>query len=157
MQRVTISIDETLAANFDQLVDARGYQSRSEGVRDLVREAVEAWRAEQTGEAHCVASLSYVYDRSVRMLAQRLSELMHEAHDLVVAATQMPLDHDHTLESVLLRGAAASVRAFADRLKAERGVRFGALNLITVDPNNAHHESTSHHHASPTHLAPSPG
>ena len=154
MQRVTISIDETLARTFDRLVQTRGYQSRSEGVRDLVREAVEAWVEKPEG-GHCVANLSYVYDRTTRALAPRLSEMQHEAHDLVVSATQVRLDHDHTLESVLLRGDAASVRAFSDAVSAARGVRFGALNLISVDLND-HHDNLGahHHHDTHAHMAP---
>ena len=157
MQRITISIDETLGATFDRLVTARGYQSRSEGVRDLVREAVEAWLAERPGDGRCVASLSYIYDSHTRSLPQRMSEMQHEAHDLVVCTTQLRLDHDHTLESVLLRGEATMVRAFADKIRAERGVRFGALNLISVDPGDHHDDPAAHSHTGHLHLPPRPG
>ncbi len=157
MQRVTISIDETLADAFDELVRARGYQSRSEGVRDLVREAVEAWRVEQPGEGSCVAILSYVYDRTIRALAQRLSDLQHDRHDLITSVTSTHLDHDHTLDSMLLRGPATTVRGFADQLRAERGVRFGVLNLIGVELDDRHHSPGAHDHAGHAHLSPHPG
>ena len=157
MQRITISIDEGLGGTFDRLVQARGYQSRSEGVRDLVREAVETWSGEQSGRTQCVANLSYVYNRLTRALAQRLSELQHDAHDLIVATTQMHLDHDHTLEGVMMRGPASAVRAFADKVRAERGVRFGTLNLISVDPNEDHDDPTAHQHAGHPHLSPRAG
>lgn len=157
MQRVTISIDEGLGGAFDELLRARGYRSRSEGVRDLVREAVEAWRGEQDLSPHCVANLSYIYDRRTRALAQRLSELQHAHHDLIAAATQVHLDHDHTFESVMLKGEAARVRAFADGIRAERGVRFGSLNLVGVDAHEHHAEPASHTHAGHAHLSPRPG
>ena len=157
MQRVTISLDEALAGEFDRLARERGYQSRSEGVRDLVRDAVESWRGRQTGDAACVANLSYVYNRRIRNLPQRLSDLQHEAHDLVVATSQMILDHDHTLETVLLRGRAAAVRAFADTVCAERGVRSGALNLIAVVLSDAHSHPGAHSHDGHAHMSPRPG
>ena len=59
MQRLTTSIDDALAEAFDALVQARGYQNRSEGMRDLVREAVKTWRDEGADDARCVAALSY--------------------------------------------------------------------------------------------------
>ncbi len=157
MQRVTLSIDETLGAEFDDMVRARGYQSRSEAVRDLVREATEAWRGETLASSQCVANLSYIYQRETRSLASRLLELRHEHHDLVVSALQTPLDHDHTLESVILRGEAGVVRAFADRVRAERGVRFGALNLVSVEAHDHHDDPASHRHAGHVHLSPLPG
>ena len=157
MQRVTISLDEELAGEFDRLIRARGYQSRSEGVRDLVRAAVEGWRGEQAGGDECVASLSYVYNRRIRTLPQRLSELQHEAHDLIVSTSQMILDHDHTLETVLLRGKAALVRAFADKVCAERGVRSGAVNLVAVDLSETHDHPGAHSHQGHAHMSPVTG
>lgn len=157
MQRITISIDEALGGTLDALLGARGYRSRSEGMRDLVREAVEAWRIEQHAAAHCVASLSYIYNGQTRTLAQRLSDLQHAHHDLVAAATLVHLDHDHTLETVILRGETTAVRAFADQLRAERGVRFAALNLIGVDADDHHSHPGAHDHAGHVHLSPKPG
>ena len=157
MQRITISIDETLGATFDRLVSARGYGSRSEGVRDLVREAVEAWLVEPPGDGRCVANLSYVYDSHTRSLPQRLAGMQHEGHDLIVCTTQLRLDHEHTLETVLLRGDATMVRAFADRVHAEKGVRFGALNLISVSPGDRHDDPAAHSHTGHLHMSPRPG
>jgi CopG family nickel-responsive transcriptional regulator len=157
VQRITISIDDDLAEAFDALVKLRGYQSRSEGVRDLVREAVQDWRADQPGSTYSVANLSYIYDRRTRVLAQRLSELRHDHHDLIAAVAAIHLDHDHTLESVMLKGETDAVRAFADRLRAERGVRFGAVNLIDVAAHDHHEHDHAHSHSGHAHLSPQRG
>jgi len=154
LQRITISIDEALGERFDALIRARGYQSRSEAMRDLVRQAVEDDRQERLSSGHCMANLSYVSNRNMRDLPDRLSRWRHEAHDLIVAATQTPMDHDHTLESILLRGSAAKVRAFADKVSAERGVRFGALNAIAVELSEPHSHPDATGEDSHVHLAP---
>ena len=44
MERVTITIDEALLASIDRLAERKGYASRSEAVRDLVRDAVDRKR-----------------------------------------------------------------------------------------------------------------
>lgn len=156
MQRITISVEEGLAEDFDVYVAARGYQSRSEGVRDLVREAVERWRDETAESAHCVGVLSYVFNPETRALAQRLVALQQAHHDLIVAVTQTALDHHHSLASMILRGETAQVRALADQIRAERGVRFGAVNLVGVDPGHIHHHpgAGAHEHA---HMSPRAG
>ena len=133
MQRLTISVDNALAASFDELVTARGYTSRSEAMRDLVRRAVDEQRVETAGDAPCIASLSYVFDHHLRDMPQRLTAIEHDHHELVVSTTHVHLDHNTCLESTILRGPIDDVRALANKVQAERGVRFGALNLISRD------------------------
>ena len=131
MQRITISIDDELSRGFDALAQARGYTSRSEAIRDLVRRALDDQRVEAGGDAPCIANLSYVFDHHMRDLSQRLTEIEHDHHGLVVSTTHVHLDHDTCLESAIVRGPIDAVRALANQVQAERGVRFGALNLIT--------------------------
>jgi CopG family nickel-responsive transcriptional regulator len=146
MERFTISLEEQLAADFDRLIHDRGYTNRSEAVRDMLRAAVESHRQVRDEGRHCVASLSYVFNHHARELAERLTGLQHEHHDLCVATMHVHLDHDDCLETLLLRGPAAAVRGFADALVAERGVRHGHLNLISVDVGG---EGARFRHADP--------
>ena len=37
MQRISITVDESLAQAFDELIAKRGYQNRSEAFRDLLK------------------------------------------------------------------------------------------------------------------------
>jgi len=80
------------------------------------------------------------YDHHERRLAERLTDLQHHAHDLVISSMHVHLDHNHCLETLFLRGATPEVRAFAEKLSAERGVRHGKLNLVPVEL-----EGTTHH------------
>jgi CopG family nickel-responsive transcriptional regulator len=146
MERFTISLDESLAAAFDSLIRDRGYANRSEAVRDMIRRELETRRLENAEAPHCVASLSYVYDHHERHLAERLTDLQHHAHDVVVSSMHVHLDHDNCLETLFLRGHTDEVREFAEKLSAERGVRHGILNLIPVESEAPHH----HVHSRPT-------
>ncbi len=143
MERITISLDETLAQEFDDLIRTRGYGNRSEAVRDMIRAELEKHRLQTEQAPHCVASLSYVYDHHERRLAERLTDMQHHAHDLVVSSMHVHLDHDHCLETLFLRGHTGEVREFAEKLSAERGVRHGQLNLVPVEMDAASH---THHH-----------
>lgn len=144
MERITISLDEALAREFDALIERRGYSNRSEAVRDLLREHLEAARQAESGagsggNSNCVANLSYVYNHHARDLAERLTALQHAHHDLTVATMHAHLDHDNCLESVILKGPTATVRAFADALTAERGVRHGQINMVSVEVASSVH------------------
>lgn len=146
MQRVTISLDDELAAAFDKLIARQGYENRSEAMRDLIRQRLDREAQDHAPRGHCVASLSYVYNHHERDLAERLTALAHAHHDLVVSATHAHLDHETCIETVILRGRTTEVRAFADAVTAERGVRHGGLNLVPVDLGTARH---THVHARP--------
>ena len=157
MERITISLDQDLARDFDALAEQRGYQNRSEAIRDLLRREVETAR-QQAGEAgHCVANLSYVFNHHERDLAERLTELQHGHHDLTVATMHAHLDHEHCLESVILKGPTTRVRRFAEAIIAERGVRHGELNVVSVSVAESHHhhgyrprgKATTHTHLKP--------
>ncbi len=152
MDRFTISLDEDLAAQFNQLIAARGYSNRSEAVRDLIRGAIERDNQRDPSTGHCVANLSYVFNHHERELAERLTGLQHDHHDLTVAAMHSHLDHDNCLESVILKGATAEVRQFADLLMAESGVRHGKLNVITLEAEHSHshdEQGSAHLHYRP--------
>jgi CopG family nickel-responsive transcriptional regulator len=159
MDRFTISLEPSLAEDFDRLIAARGYTNRSEAVRDVLRAAVERQRQERDAAGYCVASLSYVYGHHERELAERLAALQHEHHALCVATMHVHLDHDDCLETLMLRGATAAVRRFADALVAERGVRHGQLNLIGVEVSGSgsryvHADPKAHAHSHAPGAAP---
>ncbi|HEY6240059.1 MAG TPA: nickel-responsive transcriptional regulator NikR [Burkholderiales bacterium] len=139
MERFTISLDTELAAEFDGLIKARGYSNRSEAVRDMLRSQLESFRVERHPARYCVASLSYVYNHHERDLAERLTRLQHDHHNLAISTMHAHLDHENCIETVILRGPTPEVRDFANALIAERGVRHGQLNLISADMDKTRH------------------
>lgn len=146
MERFTISLDDQLAAEFDALIAERGYDNRSEAVRDLLRAHLDKLRESRDLDGQCVGNLSYVYNHHERELAERLMAIQHAHHDLVVSTMHAHLDHDYCIETMLLKGPAREVRRFADAIAAERGVRHGSLNVVMVDISPAHKHGAGHAH-----------
>ena len=142
MERFTISLDDRLAEQFDEWMADRSYANRSEAVRDLLRAEIGKSKLSSHAGKHCVACLSYVFNHHERELAERLTSLHHDHHDLTISTMHAHLDHDHCLETVILRGQTARVSRFADEVCAERGVHHGKLNIISVElhqPHGGHH------------------
>ena len=132
MQRMTITLDEHLVADFEAYMTAHGYSNRSEAIRDLIRARLEAEQLARDPEGECLGTLSYVYNHEERELAARLTRAQHRHHDLAISTLHVHLDHDNCLETVLLRGPAERVRAFADAVTAQPGVRHGRLSVLPV-------------------------
>ena len=149
MQRVTVTLEDELLTALDRVVATRGYQNRSEAVRDFTRAGL-AQAAEEKGEAgECVAALVYVYDHEGRDLPKLLTKSFHNHHDLSLATMHVHLDHSSCMEVAVLRGDAEAVQHFADHVISERGVRHGQVVKIPVrieSRTHAHGAAPSHSH-----------
>lgn len=146
MERVTISLDDGLLAEFDTYLKGKGYENRSEAIRDLIRLRLDEDRLEEGKADHAVGSLSYVFNHHQRDLAQRLTTAQHAHHDLVLSTLHVHLDHENCLEVAVLQGPTAEVRHFAEATMAETGVRHGSLHLIPAKMAEARH-SHAHGHS----------
>lgn len=145
MQRVTVSIDDELMVDLDRIIASRGYQNRSEAVRDLVRSGIRQ-AIEDLGEpGPCVASLTYVYDHEERELAKRLTRAFHHHHDLALASLHVHLDHATCMEVAILKGPSAAVHHLAEHVIAERGVRHGRLVTMPAGETGAGEKPVAPH------------
>jgi CopG family nickel-responsive transcriptional regulator len=150
VQRLTISLDDSIAAAIDAFMERHAYSNRSEAIRDLVRDALA--RVSAARSETCVAAISYVYRYDGRDLATRLDRAQHEHHDLSISSMRTRLDHQHCMEVTFLRGRTEAVRKLADSILAERGVRFGHVNLVPVrsaPDRHSHGDGQSHEHHTP--------
>jgi CopG family nickel-responsive transcriptional regulator len=119
MQRVTVTLDNALMEELDTIIAARGYQNRSEAIRDLARAGIRE-AAEDVGQKReCVAALVYTYDHAARQLSKRLTTAYHEHHELSLASLHVHLDHDTCLEVTVLKGKTADVQQFGEHVIAE--------------------------------------
>ena len=57
MQRVTVTLDEELLSEVDALMALRGYQNRSEAIRDLTRNGLKQVKEEVAPNAPCMGAL----------------------------------------------------------------------------------------------------
>jgi CopG family nickel-responsive transcriptional regulator len=152
MQRVTITLDDALMDELDAIIAARGYQNRSEAIRDLARAGIrEAAEDVSSQRRDCVAALVYTYDHAARQLSKRLTSAYHEHHELSLASLHVHLDHDTCLEVTVLRGKADDVQHFGEHVIAERGVRHGKIVRMPFEPAGArpqtsHGHDGEHHH-----------
>jgi CopG family nickel-responsive transcriptional regulator len=129
--RFGVSLADELLAAFDTLISGKGYASRSEAIRDLIRDylAEEAWSA---GKGQAVGTVTLVYDHHTTDLQEKLTAIQHDEADVVVSTLHVHLDHHHCLEVLVVRGRADNIRSLADRLIGARGVKHGKLTLVAA-------------------------
>lgn len=130
LTRFGVSMDAELLARFDELIREQGYANRSEAIRDLVRERLV--RAEWEAGAEVVGVITLLYDHHKRELTDRLTELQHHHHDLIIATLHVHLDEDNCLEILAVRGPGAEVQKLADLLRGLKGVKHGQLAVTST-------------------------
>ena len=128
--RTGISLERELLADFDRLIARKGYGSRSEAIRDLVRE--HSVEAEVARNKVIVGALTVVYDHHQPRLSERLIAAQHHYHGKVLATTHVHLDARHCLEVVIVKGRSAEVQHLADYILSLRGVKHGKLVMTTT-------------------------
>ena len=133
VERIGISLEEDLLRQFDRLIEDKGYQNRSEAIRDLIRDALvqREWSRSSGGEER-VALAALVYDHDASSLAQRLAHLQHENHKAVVSALHVHMDAHNCLEVLVLRGRAREVVRMGEGLISAKGVKYGKLVPATT-------------------------
>lgn len=129
--RFGVSLDSGLLKQFDELCDQRGYQTRSEAIRDLIRNSLVQQEWEDSSK-EVAGSLSLVFDHHTSNLSQRLTSIQHDFHSYIVASMHVHLDHDNCLETLVLKGPAKSLRELAQQLISTKGVKHGKLTLATT-------------------------
>jgi CopG family transcriptional regulator, nickel-responsive regulator len=130
LTRISISLENALLSAFDANITARGYETRSEAIRDLIRAHLihEGPSEVKDGSAdQVVAVVTLVYDHHARELAARLIDKAHHHHDLVVSSLHVHLGARHCLEVSVLRGPSAKVRHLGEELLSTRGVLHGDI------------------------------
>jgi CopG family nickel-responsive transcriptional regulator len=147
LSRIGIALDSDLLKRFDRSIERRGYTNRSEAFRDLIRDRLVT---EQTSapDATVVGTVTLIYDHHAYGITEKLTEVQHENHDLVVSTSHAHLDHESCLEVLIVHGKSGRVAGFADRLIGLKGVQHGRL-VMTVPSHSierAHKHSHNHQH-----------
>ena len=138
MQRISITVDKSIAEAFDQLIAKRGYQNRSEAFRDLLRNEL-AKEALMNPEQECVAVVSYAYDHHKALLSKRAVEHQHKNLDMVISSTHVHATHSTCVEAVISKGKYGELKAFCEEMIAEKGVGNGKVNYLPIFDSEDHH------------------
>ena len=130
LTRFGVSVEKGLLQRFDQAISRKGYATRSEAIRDLIRDHLVGQDWDDDRET--VGTVSFVYDHHVRDLTHRLTAMQHDCQHLIQSGMHVHLDHDHCLEVLVLRGKGSEIQRMSDALVSIKGVKHGKLTTTTT-------------------------
>ena len=131
--RFSVSLEDELLEQFDRYCQQQQYATRSEAVRQLIRDTLTrtAW---QSRSKDAVGTLTLVYDHHRAQLGDRLTKLQHDHTDLIVSTLHTHLSHELCLEVIVLRGPADRLQAIASQIGGLKGVYKGELVMASAEP-----------------------
>ena len=88
--RIGVSLEGRLLEDFDRLVRAEGFPSRSEALRELIRRSLVRQRWQSGGKV--VGTITFIYRHDVGMVTHRI---LHRQHDFLgsIRATEIGRAH----------------------------------------------------------------
>jgi len=131
--RFGVSLPGHLIQRFDEHIRERNYTNRSEAIRDLIRQKLIEEEIE--GDETVIGVLHLLYDHHKRELSEKLTDIQHDHHELIISAIHVHLDHDNCLEVIMLRGNASLIRLLSNKMIATKGVKHAQLYLTSQGKN----------------------
>jgi CopG family nickel-responsive transcriptional regulator len=131
LSRVSISLPSEMLRDLDQMVDARGFDTRSQAINDMLHQSIVGHRHER-GDDVMVGIIALFYKNSVKGLQKTLADLQVRYIDEVISSLHVHLMNNHTMEVVLVQGPARNLQTIADHMTSRKGVVSGKIHLVAA-------------------------
>jgi len=129
--RCTVSLPAGLLRELDKRVGKKGYASRSEFVRDLIRDQIVETKWSKS-EEDVFGVLTIGYDHHQRGLTQKIVDAQHSAYVNILCSTHVHLGHHHCIEAIIIKGKPREIEKIRARIGGIRGVKFAKLSRAST-------------------------
>lgn len=132
LKRFGVSIEKNLLDKFDSYVRKRGYENRSEALRDLIRKELVESRWSDNANEKVAGAIIIIYDHHRRELVDDIINIQHDYHKVIISSQHVHLDHDTCLEVIVVKGKIAELFELETKLKVIKGVKHALLAKSTL-------------------------
>jgi CopG family nickel-responsive transcriptional regulator len=133
LMRIGVSLPDTLLGKFDEIIEKRGYTSRSEGIRDSIRNYISNYEWMEDIKGHRTGTVSVIYDHTKKGLSNALADVQHHYPHLIKSSIHIHLDHDNYFDVIVLDGDGGEIKELAEAIMALKGVKFSKLTTVAAD------------------------
>lgn len=128
--RVSLTLPKDLLDELDEVLEAQDYSSRSEAIRDALRDFLTnyRWRKELKGKQ--LGAIMTIYEHDVPGLTDKLIYIQHEELETVGPVQHLHIDEKNCLETLIVRGEGEKIRKLIDHLESLRGVKQAKLVIV---------------------------
>lgn len=136
--RIGVSLEPDLLKEFDKAIAKKGYVSRSEAIRDLVRDSLaeNEWKNDKDYMAGVIVM---IYDHSTTGIGEKLTVLQHSKMQNINTSMHFHLDHDRCMEVIMVEGELGDLKTLANDISAIKGVLRCKLTMASRATGHMHH------------------
>ena len=131
VSRISISLPEKLLRDLDRMVKARGFDSRSQAINEMLHNTLLEHKND-LGDDVMVGIVALFYNNSVPGLQKQLADLQVRYIDEVISSLHIHLMNNQTMEVVLVQGPARTLQIITDEMTSRRGVISGRMHLVAA-------------------------
>jgi len=130
MMRISISLPKHLLKEFDDVLKERGYQSRSKGIRDALKDYIVRyqWMNEMEGER--IGMLAVIYDHHYTGIMEDLTDIQHDYRNYINAVMHVHMSEEYCLDVIVVKGDVKHIRNLTEKIMRLKGVEHVRLTSI---------------------------
>ena len=136
MPIISISLTSHLLQRFDRFMRDRGYSSRSEAIRDAIRDTLSEYDLERLEEGAVTATVTVITERDRHDVDQHLMRLRHEYNAIISGNMHIHLGSEYCLEIFITEGDIDQVLRFIGRIRAMRGIQQVKFTMVPLSTAN---------------------
>jgi len=137
IERIGVSLEKELLGDFDKLIEKQGYQSRSEALRDLIRQQLSEHTIKNP-ETHAIGAIVLVYDHHAAKVMQKLTSLQHNHLLETISSMHVHMDSHDCMEIIVLKGTVGDIKKMGEEIVSIKGVKLGKVNLVESHSTHSH-------------------
>jgi CopG family nickel-responsive transcriptional regulator len=130
LTRFGVSINKELLKKFDALIRKQKYPTRSKAIEDLIAESVDGSQISDD-KTLSVGYIDMIYDHHKRQLLNKITEIQHDFHDIILSSQHVHIDHNTCLEIIVVKGSKSKIEKLGHMLKSTKGVKHGKSRIFS--------------------------
>jgi CopG family transcriptional regulator, nickel-responsive regulator len=131
MIRISMSLPKKLLSEFDEVLKDRGYNSRSKGIRDALKDYIVRYQWMKEVEGDRVGIVAVIYDHHYTGVMEDLTDIQHDFRDYINATMHIHLSEKNCLEVIVVKGDAKKIRDLTEKIMRLKGVEHVKLTTTS--------------------------
>lgn len=130
LKRFGVSLEEEILLELDRLVERHNFPNRSQAIRYLIRSTLVQEKIRDDQEV--AGAIVIVYDHHKRDLLNKLMDVQHDYHDIILSTQHVHLSHDLCLETIALKGKATRLTELGNKVISLKGIKHGKIVFTDI-------------------------
>jgi CopG family nickel-responsive transcriptional regulator len=131
MMRISMSLPKKLLNDFDEVLKDRGYNSRSKGIRDALKDYIVRYQWMKEVEGDRVGIVAVIYDHHYTGVMEDLTDIQHRFRDYINSTMHIHMTEKNCLEVIVVKGDAQEIRDLTEQIMRLKGVEHVKLTTTS--------------------------